>query len=195
MNDALLSLTTGLLGATVPTAFGYLFTRRQTAAVEEIRRQFAVATETDTRGREWTVRAVEELLAPLVAQFDRTALALKRWRNNDPYVEDLVVYPSHKISRDLLTQNGHLVPPELREHSAALTLHYDVWLEAHARARKQGSQERIFVGSEGFPFPQEAEQAFRLAFARLWDELYGHTTRLTDIAGAADGAPEPSGDS
>lgn len=55
--------------------------------------------------------------------------------------------------------------------------HYDYWLEAYDSIRadpsKRNDADFVFVGSEGYPFPVEAERQYKAEFRKLQDELYG----------------------
>jgi hypothetical protein len=61
-----------------------------------------------------------------------------------------------------------MIPPPLASEATKLIVHYDVWLEAYDRIRRQKSpsfeQSFVFAGPEGYPFPTAAEAAFKQEF-------------------------------
>ena len=62
-------------------------------------------------------------------------------------------------------------------HAIALIEHYDAWIEAYNRIRSDttltAQTDFVFVGPAGYPFPADAEQAFKAQFKQLQQELYG----------------------
>ena len=109
-------------------------------------------------------------------QFERTARAFARWNARNLYLEAKVMREGNETARNLLLNKGHLIAPSLMEHAGALIEHYDAWLEEFDRVRGPDSRAEdttfVFVGTQGHPFPQGAEVAFRDEFKRLQRELY-----------------------
>ncbi len=116
------------------------------------------------------------VLGPLNMQFDRTKRAFERWRDQNIFLEAKVVRVGNETIRDLLLSKGHLIPPEILEDAGKLIEHYDVWLEKFEKQRLSEKPDLetkfIFVGTDGFPFPVEAEKKFRSKFSEYWHELY-----------------------
>src|SRR5262245_23193962 len=168
----------GLLGSSVATAIlGAIFLRRNKTVESEIKahfdRQFNVFQST----RAWKQQALFELYGPLMMQFARTKAAFDRWNHKDLFLEGQIVRSGNQVIRDTLLTKGHLIPPPLIPHATRLVIHYDAWMEEFDRVRGAGAKasdtEFVFVGPQGYPFPREAESAFRAEFERLQRELYG----------------------
>lgn len=136
-------------------------------------RQFNVFQST----RAWKQQALSELFGPLVMHLDRTKAAFDRWDGKNLYLEAQIVRHGNETIRDTLLAKGHLIPPHLIPHATALVIHYDVWMEEFDRVRNKASssvdEAFVFVGPAGYPFPREAEAAFKEQFAALQRELYG----------------------
>lgn len=128
--------------------------------------------------RKWKEASVKKLLGPLNIHFERTKRAYVRWSDKNLYLEAKVVKDGNEIIRDLLLNNGHLIPIELLDAAGNLIEHYDVWLEQFDELRSTQSQSTsatfVFAGPEGYPFPQSAEQEFRNKYIEYWNELYGN---------------------
>lgn len=168
----------GLLGSSVATAvLGALFLRWNKTVESQIKahfdRQFNIFQST----RAWKQESLSDLLGPLIMQFARTKAAFDRWDKRDLYLEGHVVRQGNQTIRDALLAKGHLIPPSLIPHATLLIVHYDVWMEKFDRLRGEVSSKSnlpfVFVGPDGYPFPKEAEIAFKAEFARLQRELYG----------------------
>jgi hypothetical protein len=153
-------------GAVISSFVTVLFTGYITATAEGVRSRLA-----------WQERSVAELLGPMNIQFDRTKLAFDRWQQKNLYLEAKVIRAGNETIRDLLLTKGHLIPPELRKDAAKLLQHYDVWLELFEKQRggkePDLQNEFVFAGPEGFPFPTDAEAAFRKKYDEYWTDLYG----------------------
>jgi hypothetical protein len=153
-------------GTVVSAVAGILFTGYVTRVTEEVRSQ-----------RTWKERSVADLLGPMNIQFDRTKRAFDRWKQKNLYLEAKVIKTGNETIRDLLLTKGYLIPPELLNDAGKLVEHYDVWIEIFERQR--GGKEPdlksdfTFAGSEGFPFPGDAETRFRAKYRQYWNELYG----------------------
>jgi len=168
----------GLLGSSVATAvLGAVLLRWSRTVESEIKshfdRQFSVFQST----RAWKQQSLSELFGPLNMHFERTKAAFDRWNGKNLFLEAQVVRQGNQTIRDTLLAKGHLIPPSLVPHATQLVVHYDVWMEAFDRIRGEASPSPntpfVFVGPEGYPFPHEAEEAFKQEFARLQCELYG----------------------
>ncbi len=168
----------GLVGSSVATAIlGALFLRWNKTVESEIKshfdRQFNVFQST----RAWKQQALSELFGPLLMQLDRTKAAFDRWNGKNLYLEAQIVRKGNEAIRDTLLSKGHLIPSHLISHATKLVVHYDVWMEEFDRVRNSTSPESddafVFVGPAGYPFPHEAEAAFKEQFAALQRELYG----------------------
>lgn len=168
----------GLLGSSVATAvLGAMFLRWNKTVESEIKSHFDQQFNIFQSTRAWRQQALAELFGPLVMHLDRTKAAFDRWDRKNLYLEGQVVRQGNQTVRDTLLAKGHLIPPHLIKHATLLIIHYDVWLEEFDRVRNSGSstsdESFVFVGPAGYPFPREAEAAFKEEFARLQRELYG----------------------
>jgi hypothetical protein len=168
----------GLLGSSVATAIlGALFFRWSKTVESEIKahfdRQFRVFEST----RAWKQQSLSELLGPLNMHFERTKAAFDRWNGKNLFLEAQIVRQGNQTIRDTLLAKGHLIPPNLIPFATKLVVHYDVWMEAFDRIRGESSPSPdtpfVFVGPAGYPFPRDAEEAFKQEFRRLQTELYG----------------------
>jgi len=163
----------GLLGSGIAsTLVAALLLRRNAMLQSEIKRQF------DERLKEfWKENCLSQLLGPAVMQLERTKRAFARWNGKNLCLEAKIVREGNVTIRDLILTKGHLIPPELMEHTARLIEHYDRWLEEFDRKRASESPSDadtfVFVGPQGFPFPRDAERQVVDTFRRLQRELYG----------------------
>lgn len=180
-----LFLAAVISGAVVSVLLGFamrlLFDRRLERATEEIKNEFAERNLVYRSGREWQEASVSELLGPMYMQLDRSKRAFNRWKARNVYIETVIMKEGNTTIRNLLLQKGHLIPPELLDHAGKLVEHYDRWLEEFDAVRGGENPDLgapyVFVGPKGFPFPVEAERAFRAKFDEMWTALYGSGAR------------------
>jgi len=170
----------GLLGSSIATAvLGAMLLRWSKTVEAEIKSHFDQQFNVFQSTRSWKQQSLSELLGPLVMQFERTKAAFDRWAEKNLFLEAQIVRQGNQTIRDTLLAKGHLIPPGLIQHATSLIVHYDVWMEAFDRIRGQASPAAetpfVFVGPAGYPFPRDAEKAFKHEFERLQRELYGLT--------------------
>jgi hypothetical protein len=169
-------ISSGVASAIAALVVRLLFDRRLTRISEEIKADFERQLLLYRSDREWRERSVAELLGPVYIHLDRSARAFRRWRAKNVFIETAIMKEGNIAVRDLLLSKAHLLPPELLEHAGKLVEHYDRWLEEFERVRGGETPDLdapfVFVGPQGYPFPQEAERAFRACFRRMWDDLY-----------------------
>jgi hypothetical protein len=168
----------GLLGSSVATAvLGAVLLRWSKTVESKIKSHFDQQFSVFQSTRAWKQQALSELLGPLNMHFERTNAAFKRWNAKNLFLEAQIVRQGNQTIRDTLLAKGHLIPPSLVPHATKLIIHYDVWMEAFDRIRGNASSSAdtsfVFVGPDGYPFPSEAEEAFKLEFMRLQKEIYG----------------------
>ncbi|MCD1598436.1 hypothetical protein [Rheinheimera aquimaris] len=166
------------LGSSVVTALlGVLFLRRNKTIETQIEAQFSQGLKVFESTRSWKEQALAELFGPLQMQLERTKRAFERWDNKNLHLEAEVIQKGNIAIRDLLLAKGHLIPAQLMAHAIALIEHYDAWIEAYNHIRSDttltANTDFVFVGPAGYPFPAEAEQAFKAQFKQLQQELYG----------------------
>jgi len=167
----------GLLGSGIAsTLVAALLLRRNAMLQSEIKRQFDERLKEFESTRFWKENCLSQLLGPAVMQLERTKRAFARWNGKNLCLEAKIVREGNVTIRDLILTKGHLIPPELMEHTARLIEHYDRWLEEFDRKRASESPSDadtfVFVGPQGFPFPRDAERVVD-TFRRLQRELYG----------------------
>jgi hypothetical protein len=160
-----LLLAAFLSSAVVSSVLGLIFHSYVTRIEQKIRSQ-----------RTWKERSVAELLGPVTMQLDRTERAFQRWNEKNLYLEAKVIREGNSKIRDLLLENGHLIPPELLEDAGKLVEHYDVWLEKFEKQRESANPDLespfTFVGPEGYPFPHQSANSFQETFRQYWSDLY-----------------------
>ena len=165
-----------LSGSVISSIIGFFLYRRTIRIAEELKSEYAKSMSLFHSSRMWKEKSVAELLGPLYMQFDRTERAFKRWLAKNLFLEAKIIREGNLIIRDLLLTKSHLILPELLEDAGRLVEHYDRWLEEFERIRSSGKPELdtpfVFVGPQGFLFPNDAEAKFRDAFKKLWTELY-----------------------
>jgi hypothetical protein len=181
--DSVITQALGALlsGTVVAAILGVLFNRRAKALEQQLRiqaeRQLAVARST----REWEEAALAKVLGPSVMHMARTRRAFNRWKDQQLFLEMEIIGKSNRAVRDLLLENGHLLPADLIGHAGALVEHYDAWLEEFEDKRRSETPDTktkfIFVGPKGYGFPHDAEAAFVTKFAELRESLYGAVQR------------------
>jgi hypothetical protein len=166
-----------LLSSGVTVTAIELFTRRHVAEIENsVKETHDRSMAVFTSGRAWRIDAVSQLLGPMTMQLDRTSRAFKRYTGKNTYLEAMVLREGNIAVRDLLLTKAHLIPPDLLGDAGRLVEHYDRWLEKFDEVRGEKSpklsEEFVFVGPDGFPFPSDAEARFRERYLALWTELY-----------------------
>ena len=163
-------------GGVMSFVLNHLLTRRTTDMAEDIKSGYAKSMAVFSSTRTWKEKAVSELLGPLYIQFDRTKRAFNRWQSQNLFLEAKVIKEGNLTIRDLLLTKSHLIPPELLEDAGKLVEHYDRWLEEYERIRSSQNPGLhapfVFVGPQGYPFPNDAENKFRNVFKQMWMELY-----------------------
>lgn len=150
-------------------------TERQNAL---IKREFDNLAQKDNAHFEWRKNTVE-LLGQVYLHLNRTSLGFKNKysgiKDYDPYYEDEVIYDSNKHIRDLLIEKGHYLPPELLDEASRLVEHFDVWLTKYNQTRlveKDIKTKQIYVGPDGFRFPENAEKMFKEKYIEMFKSLH-----------------------
>jgi hypothetical protein len=175
-----LVLTAVISGSVAAVVLGFLFRlffdRHLTRVTEEVKQEIADRALVTQSNREWRESSVAELLGPVYMQLERSGRAFERWRTRDDYLEGKVVREANTEIRDLLLAKAHLLPASLLGYAGDLIEHYDRWLEEYADKREGPNAAEdtspVYVGPLGYPFPDDAEKAFKSAFERLRAELY-----------------------
>jgi len=132
-------------------------------------------------------RVLEELLAPLVAELDRSKKAFDNWTSRGSLYDQVqTIRDSNIAARDLLINKASLIPPELKTDAIRLVDHYDAWLRAFERARAREGEPKpnesfTLPGDPSYPFPRDAERHIR--------EVYAAYQRMTSSSTHSAGAP------
>jgi hypothetical protein len=178
MDDFIKLLLAGILsGSVISSVMAFLLYSRTTKIAEDIKSEYAKGMTIFASSRVWKEKSVSQLLGPLYMQFDRTQRAFDRWQAKNLFLEAKVIRDGNLTIRDLLLSKADLIPPELLDDAGRLVEHYDRWLEEFERLRGKEKPDLdttfVFVGTQGFPFPSDAETKFRNEFRKMWTELYG----------------------
>jgi len=174
-----------LSGSVVAAVVGVLFHRRAKAIEQQLRVQAETQITVSRSTREWQEAILAKVLGPVVMHLLRTRRAFDRWKDQQLFLEMEVIGKSNRYIRDLLLENGHLIPVELSDHAVALVEHYDAWLEEFEQKRHAENPDLktkfVFVGPKGYGFPHPAEEAFIAKFHRLRIVLYGEPATGKDV--------------
>ena len=166
----------GVVSVVLTFVLRFLFERRLTTVSEAIKSEFEQQALVYRSNREWRERSVGELLGPVYMQLDRSHRAFKRWETRNDFLEGNVVKEANTQIRDLLLAKGNLLPAHIVEHAGDLIEHYDRWLEEYALKREGPEADvdtsPVYVGPKGYPFPDDADSAFKETFHRMRRELY-----------------------
>ncbi len=115
---------------------------------------------------------LNELLAPLKVNLERSGEMFRRWNKQDLFLEE-IIHDSNKFARDLLISKSHMIPTDLLPEASQLVDHYNAWLEEYERVRPNGIRDPnepfVFVGVPPInkPFPREASLKFIDRFKEL----------------------------
>jgi hypothetical protein len=176
--DALLAAV--LSGGVIAAVLGLVTHRHSLRQKSEIEDQFRRLVE--TRESRWAL--LQEVLGPVNAHLARTRLAFGRWREQNLFLEQQIIYESNAEIRRILLAKYHLLTPELRPHAMELVQHFDRWFEEFEKQRRaqtpsDGGASFVFVGPQGYPFPRAAEEAFTAALDQTYTQL-GLATQAVD---------------
>jgi hypothetical protein len=172
-----------ILGSSIVTALftaiiAYFFHKRTERHNAILKREFEALAKKDTSYFEWRKNTVE-LLGQVYIHLNRLKLAFQnkysKIKDHDPFYEDEIIYQSNKHIRDLLINNGHFLPPELLDEATKLVEHFDVWLTKYHQTRivqKDFHSKQIYVGPDGFRFPENAEKMFKDKYVEMFNELH-----------------------
>lgn len=114
-------------------------------------------------------RALEELLAPIKLQLIRSSLALKSYKQYDPFREKILKECNETIL-NLLLNKGFLIPVDLFPYAEKFISHYDEWLHAYYESREVKNDKKtpyVFT----YNFPADAEKAFNKKYNDFRQEL------------------------
>ena len=174
IQQAISAVFTGSIAAAL---VGVIFHRRTRSIEQQLRIQAETQIDASRSTREWQERALSEILGPAAMHLERTRRAFDRWKDKQLFLEMEIIGKSNGFIRDILLQNGHLLPADLLGHASALIEHYDAWLEEFDKKRLSETPDLdakfIFVAPLGYGFPHEAERAFNAKFQQMRKQLYG----------------------
>jgi hypothetical protein len=171
-----------ILGSSIVTTIAtgiisYLLHQKTERFNAEIKREFETRSAIETTNFEWK-KQTAKLLGQVYIHLNRTRLAFENTYSKlgkyNAYFEDEIVYTSNKRIRDLILENGHHIPPELLGEASALVEHYDAWLVKYNLFRKVKGDINtihIYVGPDGFSFPENAEEKFKNSYITLFNAI------------------------
>ena len=171
-----------ILGSTIVTTaitsvMAYYIHKKTERVTAQVKREFERLAQAQSSDFEWR-RQVTELLGQVYIHLNRSRLAFEhtysRLQAYDAVFEDEVMYTSNKQIRDTLLANGNHLPPELLDQASMLIEHYDAWLVKYAQLRKQQKDTgtiQIYVGPDGYPFPDRAEELFKAKYQEMFLQL------------------------
>lgn len=148
---------------------GYFFLQREERLKRTIEEEFKKRDKFYDVRFNFKLRALEELLAPIVLQLIRSKITLGGYNANNEYREKILKECNETI-RELLLQKGYLIPADLLPAAEEFISHYDEWLQAYQNNR--GVQNNIEIKHVfTYNFPHAAEKAFRDKYASFRKEL------------------------
>ena len=172
---ALLSAT--VMGAIVTALLNLLFKARLERITIDIKNQADRISTIFRSQYTWREQSLSELLGPVNMLLNRTEGAFRRLTANNKFVEAKILKESNEKIRDLLLQKSHLIPSELIDDANKLVEHYDRYLEEFEKIRGGQNPDLeapfVFVGPQGFPFPQKSADKFQDKYKQMWNEVYG----------------------
>ena len=167
-----------ILGSSIVTSFltsiiAYIFHKKTERTNAEIKREFEILS----HDFEWKQKTTE-LLGQVYIHLNRTSRAFQnkysKLENYNAFYEDEIIFTSNKRIRDILLENGHYLPPELLDEASKLIEHYDVWLVKYNNLRKVNNDKstiQIYVGPDGFNFPENAEEIFKEKYTKMFQSI------------------------
>lgn len=170
-----------ILGSSIVTtvltsAIVYYFHKKTERSNSEIRHEFERIAQIHNTDFEWRKKTTE-LLGQVYIHLNRTRLAFvtySKLKKYDSNFEDEIIFISNKKIRDILLDNGHHLPPELLGEASKLIEHYDAWLVKYHNIRKVNKDEstiHIYVGPDGFEFPEKAEGLFKDRYEEMFQKM------------------------
>ena len=148
------------------------FQRRTEEISSEVKQAFEEQSLRYRSNMAWKEQSLAELLGPVNMQLDRAHRAFKRWNANNHYLEDQIIREGNTAARNLLLNNGHLIPRDLLDDAGLLIGHYDRWLEQFNKVRGPGSEDSDIPFVFTYDFPGKSAQRFQERFRTVWEELY-----------------------
>ncbi len=178
MENALeIFLSSSLIATIISASVAFLFHKRKERYNAEIKREFESLSQVSNNYFEWKKKTVG-LLGKVYIHLNRSQKAFQnkysKLKTYDPYFEDEIMFTSNKLIRDLLIENADNIPPNLLEEASKLIEHYDAWLIKYHKLRKiemDTTTVQIYVGPDGFRFPEQAEEKFKSSYIELFNNI------------------------
>lgn len=171
-------ISNSILIALFTSAIAYFFHKRTERQNAVLKREFEQLSSKDNSHFEWRKNTVE-LLGQVYIHLNRLGLGFQNKYSKipeyDSYYEDEIIFKSNQHIRDLLINNGHFLPPELLDEASKLIEHFDVWLTKYNQIRsidKDTKTTQIYVGPDGFRFPENAERLFKEKYVEMFNDLH-----------------------
>jgi len=171
-----------ILGSGALSSLTTFFLHRRTERItEEVRREFEKYQQAQVRDIEWKKESTK-ILGQIYLHLNRTITAFNRTYSKlssyDAVFEQEVMYASNKHIRDIILTHGHFIPPSLITDATKLVEHYDAWLVKYQKLRINERNHKIcqiYVGPDGFRFPEDSEEKFKAAYIKQFNELITST--------------------
>ena len=124
----------------------------------------------------WKQKSYEELLSPLVLQFERSKNSYTRYLTNNHFLHAQTLMKANSEILRLLMEKAFLIPDTLHDDSMKIIDHLDVWMVQYEQLVKElepkANDKFIFYRpAESIEFPKKAEQNFRFENANFKKEL------------------------
>jgi hypothetical protein len=125
---------------------------------------------------EWKKKSYEELLAPLVLQFERSGNSYKRYLSNHHYLHAQTLKVANSEIMRLLLEKSFLIPENLKPEALKVIDHLDVWFVQFEQLEKDinPNANTVFIferPQESIEFPKLAEKLFIAEREKLKSEL------------------------
>ncbi len=170
-------IITIIFGSSLITSIVSFFLLKKTERITaEVKKDFEFLKEKLLTDLQWKQSACK-IMGEIYFHLFRTRKAFDRYsmiKKQNKFLEVEVIKNSNQKIRDLILEKGYLIHPDLTKEANKLIEHYDVWLEKYnlLRLEKDVDVLHIYVGPDGFKFPDEAEDKFKKYYLKLWRELY-----------------------
>jgi hypothetical protein len=172
-------ISASVMAAIVTALLNLLFKSKLEKITNDLKNQSEQLSTIFRAQYNWKEKSLSELLGPINMLLYRTEKAFFRLTANNKFVEAKILKESNEKIRDLLLQNGHLIPAELLNDANNLIEHFDRWLEEFEKVRGGTNPDLetpfIFVGPQGYPFPKKSADNFQKKYTEMWQEVYGNS--------------------
>lgn len=173
-----------IFGSSLITSIVSFFLHKRTETIAaEVKKDFDLIQNKLLTDLQWKQSACKTM-GKIYFHLFRTRKAFNRYakiKEQNKFLEVEVIKHSNQKIRDLILEEGYLIHPDLTDDANRLVEHYDVWLEKYnlMRIEKCVDAPHVYVGPDGFEFPDTAEDKFKKYYLKLWKELYSLDSKTT----------------